>query len=61
MEYCVCGHRLKNHIIDLDAYKYEFCADCICDLNCSDEKYAHVFKLDNLKYIEDLAKEKNLI
>lgn len=48
-EVCVCRHSIKRHM------KYhDFCYACSKDSR-------HAFKLDNLKLVEDLAKERNLI
>jgi hypothetical protein len=65
IEYCVCGHLFKHHT-------FLACVGCH-DEHLSDdnlgalewyetrEKAFHDFKLDNLKLIEDLAKERNLV
>jgi hypothetical protein len=55
MEYCVCGHNYKVH-------RYWGPPNCwvkdkVGHLICPCES----FKLDNLKLIEDLAKERKLI
>jgi hypothetical protein len=59
-EFClVCNHAKQNHearmpeILRLDAICWE------CDAGCFD-KY-HSFKLDNLKLVEDIAKQKGLV
>ena len=55
VEYCVCGHLATAHI------RGRGCAACIDWMNIFDSKNEHTFKLDNLKLIEDLAKERKLI
>jgi len=70
-EYCVCGHRLRKHL-GRPSPKLDFhCKECYDNLLKvapirgvrRGELMAclHEFKLDNLKLIEDLAKERNLI
>jgi hypothetical protein len=62
-EYCICGHSKKDHfkgsVFNKKGYREpgELCShiyngDCGCDVG---------FKLDNLKLIEELAKEKGLV
>jgi hypothetical protein len=48
MEYCICGHKKSCHMGNLVSYPAE-------------SILWHKFKLDNLKLIEDLAKERKLI
>lgn len=57
-EYCICGHSIREH----KGWEYEptgcqgddsSVVGGICE--CSE------FKLDNLRFVEDLAKERNLI
>lgn len=53
---CVCGHLLLDHS------NYEespLCVSCANELGQMD--MWHDFKLDNLKFIEELAKQKGLI
>lgn len=62
MEYCVCGHAKEIHSFIKDF----LCAECVemasYDLHIGElDKAFHKFKLDNLKLIEDLAKEKGLM
>lgn len=57
-EYCVCQHIRKEHITDTYG---QFCVGCIAWNMGSGIKHLHEFKLDNLKLVEDLAKERNLI
>jgi rRNA-processing protein FCF1 len=51
MEYCVCGHDKEIHeYLRVNGIPvHSFGCECI------------EFKLDNLRFIEDLAKEKGLI
>jgi hypothetical protein len=49
-EYCVCGHTVIGHV---DRYPETTTACVWCE--------CMKFKLDNLSYVEDLAKERNLI
>jgi hypothetical protein len=71
-EICTCGHSHKDHIIS-SVDGVEFCVLCCADfLEYSDfeqnaiegisltTNYQHIFKLDNLRFIEDLAKERKL-
>ena len=55
-EYCVCGHLQEDHFIG-KITQLDLCMECgwIKDDN------AHPFKLDNLRFIEDEAKKRNLI
>lgn len=59
-EYCICGHSVWDHrqsnLPELDW----FCNGCINDRKHYD-KHWHSFKLDNLRWIEAEAKERNLI
>lgn len=55
MEFCVCSHSKNYHASDVAT---DFCGGCY---NSGGKKFYHDFQLDNLKYIEDLAKERNLI
>jgi hypothetical protein len=55
-QYCICGH--------LEVYHYNNSIGSITCFDCADRNIkncTHNFKLDNLRFIEDLAKEKNLI
>lgn len=57
VEYCVCGHILEVHTPYCDVcmdFRDEYIDEAI-------QKASHTFKLDNLRYIEDLAKLRNLI
>lgn len=51
IEYCVCGHPLITHTHELGYCQKTYTYECTCGR----------FKLDNLKYVEDLAKKRNLI
>lgn len=64
MEHCVCGHEKASHYPGI----CRLCMDRVNELGQLGEvnvnslvKLFHTFKLDNLKLIEDLAKERNLI
>lgn len=66
IEYCICGHLKTVHELT-DSPKNppgsHFCRGC-CGMHPRPDIYGfswHNFKLDNLKFIEDLAKQKNLI
>ena len=50
---CICGHQAWAH-------NPESCALCL-ERHLSVDKVFHHFKLDNLRFIEDLAKKRNLI
>jgi len=60
VEYCTCGHTKECHAILHGPHGIKNLALC---LNCvnKNEIASHSFKLDNLKLIEDLAKEKGLV
>jgi len=63
-EYCTCGHEKSNHRwyaqTDVSGILYkEMCAGCYQSFG--EETSWHFFKLDNLKYVEDLAAEKGLV
>ena len=54
-EYCVCGHEVERHA-------KRICYECLYPLHVRGKLHSiHRFKLDNLRFIEDLAKERNLI
>ena len=55
---CVCGHIRVSHNCYID-----FCEQFLGQSGIFEEQYCKCqkFKLDNLSYIEQLAKEKNLI
>lgn len=60
---CVCGHKRSRHMC-----YHGFCYDCsrIEDRTWKREHKIinirkHSFKLDNLQYIENLAKERKLV
>lgn len=62
MEKCICGHTKEQHqpnITDTHV-STDFCIFCYPVTNNAQACW-HDFKLDNLQYIEDMAKEKNLI
>jgi hypothetical protein len=59
-EYCICGHPFCEHFYEFHGYP-QIGKVCIgCQL-ANDVNTNHYFKLDNLKLIEDLAKERNLL
>lgn len=55
---CVCGHSKVFHI----AYnaKDPLCAMCL-EAHEKPDLVFHTFKLDNLRYVEDLAKQRKLV
>ena len=59
---CKCGHYQNVHLL-ANSYMRAVCLKC--DPYRRDETNpffsVHDFQLDNLKYIEDLAKERNLV
>jgi hypothetical protein len=57
---CVCGHLREKHWgIPLVYFNAPFiCVQCEVQHNLS---FKHSFKLDNLSYVEELAKKRNLI
>jgi hypothetical protein len=57
IEKCICGLGKKKHYTDYSPFNEEG----IVWLPNQNDKSWHVFKLDNLRLIEDLAKEKGLI
>ena len=59
IEYCICGHSEKIHQEAIpEAQLLSICFECG---NSNTLNEFHNFKLDNLKLVEDLAKERNLI
>jgi hypothetical protein len=56
---CVCGHKRKIHATDIPGLgslcNHTTSDGILYDCDCED------FKLDNLSYIEAVAKERNLI
>jgi hypothetical protein len=52
---CVCGHIAEAHYLTGDG-----CNQCLHE-NKSQEAWQHRFKLDNLTYVEKLAKERGLV
>jgi hypothetical protein len=57
-EPCMCGHNKNEHVSEaIPGYNTQVCLDPITRLVCE----CYNFKLDNLKLIEDMAKEKGLI
>ena len=61
MEHCLCGHSYSIHTKKYGMWPEAdvFCQECY--IENGKELSWHNFKLDNLKYIEDLAKEKGLV
>jgi hypothetical protein len=59
IEVCIiCGHEKKEHFIG-PMSGYPICSLC-ADLSMFTEE-THEFKLDNLRFVEDLAEERKLI
>jgi hypothetical protein len=64
---CVCGCPKNYHTTDVDIVfhtTFSYCALCFDTAHYdhrNPKRGFHKFKLDNLKYIEDLAKERNLV
>jgi hypothetical protein len=58
---CKCGHYENAHLPE-DRLYHARCLKCL-DIPYKDKTWAfvHEFQLDNLKYIEELAKERRLI
>lgn len=60
----ICNHREGYHAFTRNN-GVEFCTECLIRgveaKRLSDSKWIHAFKLDNLKLVEDLAKEKGLV
>jgi len=56
MEYCVCGHSKEDHV----GWEHQptGCNEWIGTINTCD---CDEFKLDNLRLIEQLAKQKGLV
>jgi hypothetical protein len=59
MEHCICGHSYNIHCILGKTNHPKACAARATNGNYSDG--CMMFKLDNLRLIEDLAKEKGLV
>lgn len=63
MKYCVCGHLKNKHRTEAAGFSIlpslgnHWCDGCFV----SGKESFHTFKLDNLQYIEDLARERKLI
>lgn len=63
-EYCICGHKISKHTsfaVLSTSSSAQYCSECFHSKNFIPGHWVHPFKLDNLKLIEDLAKQKNLI
>lgn len=62
---CTCGHYKNVHLPSDNIFCNAVCLSCHPGENwgyhINGWYRVHEFKLDNLKYIEDLAKEKKLI
>ena len=50
MNYCICGHKEAQHGIYNKNY---MCDECIWP--AFNKKGLHIFKLDNLRYLEELS------
>lgn len=63
-EVCICNHLKSDHLKDGEKYIHTIpsLGDHWC-VECSTEGFRgfHTFKLDNLKYVEKLAEERNLL
>jgi hypothetical protein len=55
IEYCVCGHLESDHGI------YSYGVDACWNCSIKTGRHSHSFKLDNLRLVEDIAKQKGLI
>src|SRR5579864_2018361 len=53
--FCICGHELIHHYLTGDG-----CNFCFFESKPQD-KWQHRFQLDNLFYIEELAKKRGLV
>ena len=60
IEYCVCGHSHWEHRLS-EPNKFPYCQICLNIDGAARIQIWHEFKLDNLRLIEDLAKEKGLV
>jgi hypothetical protein len=61
-EYCICGHLNEEHKSKRSSIPgCGGCWDSSMEWQDKMNKAEHAFKLDNLKLIEDLAKEKGLV
>lgn len=64
---CICGHLKTYHEINRIGYNNptgvpkQWCSECWLFNQKNGINNLHDFKLDNLKYIEQLAKEKGLV
>jgi hypothetical protein len=61
-EYCICKHPKEKHKTSAAYFKI-YCVACAAEAPAMREYWAamHDFKLDNLRWIEDLATQKGLI
>ncbi len=57
LDKCICGHLRKRHVLPLLPFT-PYCRGCFFREKAN---IKHEFKLDNLSYIEELAKERGLI
>jgi hypothetical protein len=57
IKHCICSHDYKSHSITSGGW----CFACSFRLGDLSKSFCGEFKLDNLKLIEDLAKERKLI
>jgi hypothetical protein len=60
IEYCVCRHRIDEHDLTQKRGKI-YCVACFYKQAPKEFYWVHEFQLDNLRFIEDLAKQKHLI
>ena len=68
IEYCICGHEKTNHnnfdrksLNGVTLVPRNHCSGCYIERYERDFNICEQFKLDNLKLIENLAKERNLV
>ena len=59
---CVCGHDFHNHRSTYSFASPTVCKECYRDNESGGDSLFpyHLFKLDNLKYLEMLSKEKEV-
>jgi hypothetical protein len=57
---CLCGHSHWEHRLS-HPDKIPFCHGCVEKLGSFCRETWHIFKLDNLQLVEDLAEKKGLI
>jgi hypothetical protein len=65
-EYCICRHTKDSHIEGFMGSFNVLCIGCAVDILTQKDMSkpihsGHIFKLDNLRFVEDEAKRRNLI